>query len=494
MTAPEANRNRGPVDWLCRPSLSRRIAIAMVLSLVAVQAQAFAQIRFLSDPEVRLVGVRWLSTTIAGAASELFALPPERRDGWVGREAPQLGIIEWSWSETLPSGARDDGVGPMAARLDATLRRKLGVAARGVRIEASKITYRFPTAHLRVAIVPPSLAGGLATDAVGDGEPDVLILAGIRVHVQGPDGSWLTADPIGTSDAAIGSSLPYVPLLIGGVIIALVSTFTARHMMAPLDRLVSAADRIGTSRGFVAVPTEGLNEFAAVARSFENMQRRLLLFVDERTQMLAAISHDLRSSLTRLRLLIGDEGGGSERRPIVAEIDDMEAMLVSTLAFATGEARLAPSQLTDVAALLISLVDEATDAGHACTYDGPDHVVTKAHPVSMKRALRNLIDNAIKYGGLARVRLRASEGTVHIVVEDDGPGIPPDRMEEAFAPFRRLDPARTGPGAGLGLTIARDVVLSHGGTIALDQAQSGGLAVTVTLVNSDASRAVAPRA
>ena len=483
MTAPTPGRDRWPSFWWCRPTLSRRIAIAMVLSLVAVQSQAFLQIRFLSEPEVRLVGTRWLAHTIADAAVEAFALPPERRGSWAAGRADS-DLIRWRWSPTLDTDEPDDSSTPLSARLSATLRQQLGGAAQAIRIGASTISYRFPTRPFRVTIVPQAAAASFGTDPIGHAEPDVLMLAGVRVHVQGRDGSWLSVEPVGTTDAAFGSSLPYVPLLFGGLIIALVSTLTARRMMAPLDRLVSAADSIGTTRGFVPVSAAGLNEFAAVARSFENMQRRLLLFVEERTQMLAAISHDLRSSLTRLRLLIEDHSGGTEQAQIMAEIDDMQEMLESTLAFATGEAQLAPSQQTDAAALLISLVDETSDAGDACVYSGPDHAETRAHPVSLKRALRNIIDNAIKYGGTARVRLDAGEAELRIVVEDDGPGIPPERAEEAFAPFRRLDAARTGPGAGLGLTIARDVVLSHGGTIALGRAPSGGLAVTVTLARA----------
>ena len=158
-------------------------------------------------------------------------------------------------------------------------------------------------------------------------------------------------------------------------------------------------------------------------------------------------------------------------------------MVESTLALASGEARLTPNQPTDIAALLISLVDETSDAGQTCWYLGPDHIETMGHPVSLKRAFRNVIDNALKYGKAARVSLQAEASRLKIFVEDDGPGIPEARMEDVFAPFRRLDPARGHEtvGVGLGLTIARDVIQSHGGTITLVNRAGGGLTVVLQI-------------
>ena len=273
------------------------------------------------------------------------------------------------------------------------------------------------------------------------------------------------------------------PLLAGGLIIAFVSTWLARRLVAPLDRLVAAADRIGTAREPMRVATEGLHEFAAVARAFEDMQQRLLKFVDDRTRILAAISHDLRSSLTRLRLVSEQGAGDVDRAALSAEIDDMQSMVESTLSFASGEAQLVPNRLTDIASLLISLVDEAADAGNACAYEGPDHIETMGHPVSLKRALRNVIDNALKYGGPACVGLTLAQNWITITVDDSGPGVAEESREDVFAPFRRLDPARghATPGVGLGLTIARDVVQSHCGTIVLTNSPQSGLRVMITL-------------
>lgn len=144
---------------------------------------------------------------------------------------------------------------------------------------------------------------------------------------------------------------------------------------------------------------------------------------------------------------------------------------------------MTPTQPTDIAALLISLVDEAVDAGRACGYQGPNHIETMAHPVSLKRAFWNIIDNAIRYGGSARVSLTVGAASLTIRIDDDGPGIPDESREDVFAPFCRLDQARghAMPGTGLGLTIARDVIQSHGRTIALCNRESGGLSATIEL-------------
>jgi signal transduction histidine kinase len=217
------------------------------------------------------------------------------------------------------------------------------------------------------------------------------------------------------------------------------------------------------------------------------MQQRLIRFVGDRTQMLAAISHDLRSSLTRLKIAtegaLPDNAYADDREAILAEIIDMEAMLELTLSFATGEAMAVPNRPIDVAALLISLVDNAVDNGKRCDYKGPNHSETIGHPISLKRAFSNLIDNAVKYGAAAHVSLVTDASTLRIAIADDGPGIPPELVEEAFKPFRRLDPARSEVvrGSGLGMTIARDAVQSHGGIIWMQNGADDRFTVIVEL-------------
>ena len=468
--------------WLFRPTLSRRLAGALLLSLVAIQAQALLQINYLARPEIRLIGTRWLAEVAGLSAREAFALPKKARASFLAEQSARS-RMRFHWHEGAAPTQPDDSATMIAAQFAATLRDVMGTDLKQLHIRASSIGFQFPTNMIKVAADPGDVAQTPDQRPVPAGAPDVLVHAGIRMSLQGPDGSWIDVEPIGLIEGSLGRSLPWAPLLIGGVIIALVSTWTARRIMAPLDRLVVVAERIGTAREPVRVETAGLHEFAGVARAFEDMQQRLLRFVEDRTRILAAVSHDLRTSLTRLRLAAEQCSGAAERAALEAEIEEMRTMVDSTLAFASGEAQLAPNQPTDIAALLISLVDEATDLGKNCAYEGPNHIETMGHPVSLKRAFWNVIDNALKYGKSARTSLTVEPASISITIDDNGPGIPEAHHDDVFAPFRRLDPARGYelPGVGLGLTIARDVIQSHGGTIALTNREGGGLTVLIIL-------------
>ena len=206
-------------------------------------------------------------------------------------------------------------------------------------------------------------------------------------------------------------------------------------------------------------------------------------FLDERTQMLAAISHDLRTSLTRLRLEAEELPESETKNRLIFDMSEMERMISATLTFAGDELKSEPQQRVDVAALLISLCDSFSDHGQPADYNGPNHAYLLCQPVAMKRAFDNLIGNAIKYGFRASVTLTLENGSVLVSITDAGPGISPENVELAFRPFRRLETSRnreTG-GVGLGLPIARDIIRAHGGEISLRNRPEGGLEVTVRL-------------
>ena len=214
------------------------------------------------------------------------------------------------------------------------------------------------------------------------------------------------------------------------------------------------------------------------------MQERIKLFLDERTHMLAAMSHDLRTGLTGLRLDAEELEESEARERVIAGVEEMERMISATLAFAGDDLKGEPTEMIDLAALLISLCDSFSDRNYAASYSGPNHLCALCQPVAIKRAFTNLIDNAIKYGGCARVELSHTVDRAAISIADDGPGIPAGKIELAFLPFRRLDNSRnreTG-GTGLGLTIARDIIQSHGGEIRLGAPPHGkGLEVLISL-------------
>jgi signal transduction histidine kinase len=199
--------------------------------------------------------------------------------------------------------------------------------------------------------------------------------------------------------------------------------------------------------------------------------------------MLAAISHDLRTPLTRLRLFAEYVSDRQQRALVLNDIEEMERMLSASLTFAGDEARREPHSRVDLAAQLISLCDTVSDGGGRATYAGPDHAQLPCQPVAMRRAFSNLIDNACKYGFEAHVTLCERADVIEITVADVGPGIPADQMEQAFAPFTRLEGSRNreSGGVGLGLSIARDVVHGHGGSIVLEPNAPRGLVVRVWL-------------
>jgi signal transduction histidine kinase len=455
--------------WRARPSISRRIAITMALSLGAVQLQAFVQIWLFARPVVQLTGTRFLADTMRDAVRDVILLPPSARNARL--HALQQGLpVRFVWSSAQPWADTALDNAPVTARLVATLRQVLGHDATQIDVSLPPRSLS-PNSPTRAEILPVSVADQLGAAPIEASEPDILIPVNIRIAVRLVDGSWVSAASADLDDTLFNETLPITLLVGGGAIIVLMSNLIARRIVAPLERLIVAAKAIGTSRTLVTVGVEGLGEFAAVACAFEDMQQRLIRFVGDRTQMLAAISHDLRSSLTRLKIAtegaLPDNAYADDRGAILAEIIDMEAMLELTLSFATGEAMAVPSRPIDVAALLISLVDNAVDAGKRCDYHGPNHSETIGHPISLKRAFSNLIDNAVKYGAAAHVSLASDASTLRIAIADEGPGIPPELVEEAFKPFRRLDPARSEVvrGSGLGMTIARDAVQSHGGII-----------------------------
>ncbi len=321
--APDTGTTTG---WLLRPSLSRRIAMTLILSLVAIQTQALVQLRLFSDPEIRLTGTRWLSEQTAYIVEQIQAKPIQLRPRAVEALATETGL-HLTWSRSPPASDADESTSPLAARLAATLSEKLASNAIQIRVAASILNHRFPLDLVKVSIEPASIRSQLGTGPVGPNEPEVLALAGTRIWVEMRDRTWLGVELIGFHEGNPHGHLPFAPLLAGGIIIALVSTFMARRLVAPLDRLVKAADQVGSARDPVQVDTHGLHEFASVAKAFEDMQRRLLRFVDDRTQILAAISHDLRSSLTRLRLAAEPLVKGDEKSALLAEIADMQSMI-----------------------------------------------------------------------------------------------------------------------------------------------------------------------
>jgi signal transduction histidine kinase len=312
------------------------------------------------------------------------------------------------------------------------------------------------------------------------GEPDEVLLVSVRLE----DGSWLNfAAPIDVSEPfwSLRTVLSMAVMLLAVVILAAI---IVRRMTEPLATFVRAAERLGSNVNAPPIPERGPAEVRQAVRAFNDMQARIRRFVEDRTRMLAAIAHDLGTPITRLRLRAEFVEDDEQRRKMLADLEAMEKMVASALAFARDDTAREPHVMVDLRSLLQRVCDDISDAGHEVRLETGEHAVRYGcRPAAMRRALTNLVDNAVKYGHRARVSLREDDEAFLITVDDDGPGIPEMLHDEAFKPFRRLEVSRgaeTG-GTGLGLTVARTIIRAHGGDIALDNREGGGLRVQVHL-------------
>jgi len=294
-------------------------------------------------------------------------------------------------------------------------------------------------------------------------------------------GDWLNVRTMFHRPGLQLSPQALLPLLLMAVAVALVAWWTTRRVVGPMRALAIGADRLGRGLDADPLPLAGPSEVRETTQAFNRMKDRLTRFVNERTHMLAALSHDLRSPLTAMRLRIEmlDETDDSIR--LKALVEEMQAMVEATLEFARGVAQAEPAAEVDLAQLLRDLVGDVGGDKATLAAAHPLPIAVRAH--ALNRALRNLIDNAVRYGGVAQVALAQEPGIAVITIADNGPGLPEDQLEAVFEPFVRLEGSRnrdTG-GVGLGLAIARTIIQAQGGTVMLRNRREGGLEAVVTL-------------
>jgi signal transduction histidine kinase len=308
------------------------------------------------------------------------------------------------------------------------------------------------------------------------------------VSLRLPTGEWLNERVRVRRHAPFWSGSFLASWLIMTLLAALLVLWAVRQFAAPLQRLAVAADQLGVDVNAAPLPEEGPAEAVAAAVAFNTMAARIRRFVHDRTFMLTAIGHDLRTPITRLKLRAEWMEDEEQQRKMLLDLDELEGMVAATLAFGRADANAEAPAAINLAELLRTILEEAQDArphlAEKCVYDGPAHLTVRVRPVAMKRALTNLVLNALNYGGNAMVcAAPPRDGVVTVLVEDDGPGIPPGDLERVFEPFQRLEASRnreTG-GTGLGLPIARQILRAHGGDVVLANRAKGGVKVVVTL-------------
>jgi signal transduction histidine kinase len=292
-----------------------------------------------------------------------------------------------------------------------------------------------------------------------------------------PLGAW----SMGGGALSAGS---IVSTLVMAAAIVVFSWWASGWITAPLSAFAHAAERLGLDVNAPPLAEGGPEEVRIAAHAFNQMQTRIRSFVDDRLRMLAAIAHDLRGPITRVRLRVEQMAVDDEtQRKIIADLDEMAQMVESSLAFARDEATTESSQPVDLAALLATICDDAVDAGHRAEFTFEGRLVFQGRPLALKRLFANLVDNAVRFGGRAEVRASIDKQRLQVRIEDEGPGIPEREMENVFKPFFRIERSRnkrTG-GIGLGLATARTIARAHGGDVIVANRPEGGLRAIVTL-------------
>jgi signal transduction histidine kinase len=326
---------------------------------------------------------------------------------------------------------------------------------------------------------PGGMMGGPA-GAMMMGGPGLI---GLAVAIPLPDGQWLS---FSTAVPNAGPAYSYqfiIAMIVMALVIVVASIWATRRVTAPLTALAGAAERLGQDVNAPPIAETGSIETRQASRAFNEMQVRLRELIENRTRLLAAISHDLRTPLTLLRLRAENVPDVEEREKMLATLADMDAMVGATLQFARDEMASEPERRADLTALVESIVHDMADAGRDVTLAPAGQILVECRPTALKRALTNLIDNALKYGNKAQVAIARAPKTAEITVDDEGPGIPEEELARVFQPFYRVEGSRsreTG-GVGLGLAIAKSLIERHQGALTLSNRPSGGLRARIVL-------------
>jgi two-component system, OmpR family, sensor kinase len=449
-------------EWLKRfklDTLTNRTILLMLIGIGVVHVASLYAYQIALDREASVASDTRLADRLLTIKRAVMRVAPEEREP-VAHELSG-GPIEahWSRNDHAVSG------GPGSAEWEG-LRAKL------------------------IELAPELAANQIIIGANRKLESDPhLALISLRL----PDDSWINISVFSrlTPPSSSHGTVLSTSLMALGVIG--LSILLVRWMTRPLQTFANAAQRLYKSADQAPVPEDGPREVRELASAFNEMQARIKRLIDDRTQALAAVSHDLKTPLTRLRLKSESLQDKALAASIRGDLSEMEAMLDQTLAYLSGDKANEAMRQLDLTALIQTLADEASDTGAHVVVSGAARLTLEGRPLALRRALGNLIANAVKYGGGARLTVENRASTAVITIDDDGPGIAAGDVERAFQPFQRLEHSRskdTG-GFGLGLTIARTIITGHGGALTLANRPEGGLSVTVSLPTRAAQSASA---
>jgi signal transduction histidine kinase len=444
--------------WLA-DTVARRFAVTEVLAVAVT---------------LTLVG---LFRTFGGAWSheplERSSLLNEAADIVRMIEAAPPSIRQALAAAAAPGEFRTDWY-PAASRASASLES----APRGEDENAQKTI----SGHLQraVAVLTPGHSGSVPPGIVDDqSRPLAPYMLGVQLN----DGSWLVFSVMKRSWGMPWADRWAMWLGFLALSVTVVTAFAARQFSRPIERLAAAVRQFGLNPRAPPLAETGPRELQQVIKIFNAMQTNIQKFVAYRTMMLAAISHDLRTPLTRMRLRGEFIEDPEQQARLFRDVDEMQNMVDEALVFFRDDATVEATTSFDLPPVLLAIANDYADQGIEIGYAGPAHAVYWGRPLTIKRALTNLIDNAAKYGVSAEIELSREETALVVAIKDRGPGIPLDALDEVFRPYYRVDKSRnrsTG-GVGLGLTVAQGIVQGHGGEVILKNRPEGGLEARVVL-------------
>jgi signal transduction histidine kinase len=439
--------------------LAPQLALLSVVLLLAVQIGSVALVAMLLPSSVPTFDSDWLTERLAFVADGAMAQPRDSRSAWLAAQ-PEMRwfVFQTSDAPLLITSNSDDAdshflTTQLAARSTRNWKRLELVAGapRALGALGPPRFERVPPRPVDAAFGSIPLSFFVAT-FVADND-DVLV---VRSLLPGRSGVALTFVAVWLAMFLTAASL--------------VAWWAIARIAGPLGILARAAERFGRGIADDALPRGGAREVRTIADSFAEMRRRVARFVADRTTMMAAISHDLRTPLTRMRLRVERVEDADLKSALHRDIDALEAIARETLEFARLDEGRTGSDRVDLSSLLQTLADERADVGEDVVFAGAPAMPIAARAGALSRAVGNLVDNAIAYGRRARLSAIETQGAVRIDVDDDGPGIAPASLEDVFRPFVRLETSRNrdSGGTGLGLSIARNLARAQGGDVMLE--------------------------
>lgn len=433
-------------------SLAGQLILFLLAALVITQVASFVVFSIERQNSMREVRSEMVANRLVTVARLLGDVPDENQARMLRRVSNRRMAFDLTADPGLPAEAGSDADAGLAERVAA----RLGARVREVRVQSTEE-------------VVERRGGPLAqlADNLLIGVPKIRLRHQISVHLI--SGDWLNLRAITPISGAAWIQPVLISMALMGLAMIVIVVVVIRRLTRPLRELSEAAERFGRGESVGAIPETGPREIRTATETFNRMSARLSRFVQDRMQILAAVSHDLRTPIASLRLqaeLVEDE---ETRDRLIATLDEMQRIAEATLDLAREDAAREDTRRVDLALLVEAVCHDLSDLGHEVEIGEMVETLCHCRVVALRRALRNLIENAVRYGTRARVGLTTHAGQAVISIEDDGPGIPEADLEEVFGPFVRLEASRAAEtgGVGLGLAIARSIARGHGGDIEL---------------------------